>query len=170
MFNWLWKLIGKLAMSDRGIDWLERRAAANPYKSIRHQGSLYMKRGWIIKRRWNLPCVRLHWIMRPDIGRDMHSHPFNFRTIILRGWYIQEYPRNQYWPSQKNAISVAKMVPGMQAICRYGEFHRITQVSKGGCLTLFIMWGGKRHDWGFMTKDGYVQAKDYGAYGDTGVY
>lgn len=160
MFNWFWKLIGKLAMSDRGVAWLEKRAARNPYRDIVYKDGLYMKRGWIIKRRWNLPAVRLHWIRRADMDKFMHSHPFNFRTIILRGWYVQEYP-GKHWPDQKNSVNVVKMKPGMQAICKYGEFHKITQVSPHGCWTLFITWGGKRDDWGFMTDKGYVNWQDH---------
>jgi len=160
MFNRFWSLVASFAMSDRGFRWLHKRADKSHYTHILHMGKLYMWRGWVIKRWRNFPAVRLHRIMGPDLSRDMHSHPFNFRTIILRGWYIQEYP-GEHWPGQKNSINVVKMLPGMQSICKYGDFHRITQVSQGGCWTLFIMWGGKRHDWGFMTKNGFVHARDY---------
>lgn len=171
MFEWFWKIVGKWARSERGFAYLQKRANKNHYLHIVNRGKLYMWRGWIVKRRLNLPCVRLHHIMKPDEARSLHSHPFNFRTIILRGWYIQEVPL-RYWPKQKNDVRTFKMLPGMQASCYYNEggqtsnLHRITQVSKGGCWTLFIMWGGKRDDWGFMTKQGYVNYKDYSELGE----
>lgn len=168
MINWFWKLVGALATSERGFAWLQRLTDrdSRQYSNIWHKGALYMGRWWVLKRHWNLPSVRLHFIARPDLARNLHSHPFNFRTIILRGWYMQEIP-GKHWPSQKNDTRIVKMVQGMQATCYYNKggetsnFHRITQVSRNGCWTLFIMWGGKRHDWGFMTKAGYVPAAEY---------
>ena len=162
MFEWFWRMVGAWACSPRGFKWLCEYAikTKREYKPIYHGRTLYMGRFWVIRRRWNLPSVRLHWILKPDNARDLHSHPFHFRTIILRGWYMQEVP-GKYWPSQKNDTRLVKMRPGMQSTCGYGQFHRITQVSKGGCWTLFIMWGGKRKDWGFMTKNGYVPAAEY---------
>lgn len=166
MIKWFWKLIGELAFSERGFRWLVSRGIENPYSHIIHSNKVYMFRYWILGRNITSVRIRLHRIMKPDTARDMHSHPFNFRTIILRGWYVQELP-GRYWPSQKNDVRVVKMSAGDQARARYREggptsdFHRITQVSPGGCWTLFIMWGGKRHDWGFMTRKGYVPAADY---------
>lgn len=161
MFTWLWWIIGKIVTQDCVIEWLIKRAEANPYRDIVFQDGLYMKRGWIIKRYWNLPAIRLHHIRRADMDKWMHSHPFNFHTIILRGWYIQEWP-GDHWPDQKNSVNVARMQPGKQARCKYGDFHRITQVSRDGCLTLFFTWGGKKDNWGFMTDKGYVRWQDHG--------
>lgn len=161
MFGWFWRMVASWACSERGFEWLKHMSVNDPYKHILGTGGkLYMGRWWVLKRRFNLPSIRLHRIMVADSARDLHSHPFNFRTIILRGWYIQEVP-GKHWPRQLIDTRTMKMRQGMTAVCSYGDYHRITQVSKGGCWTLFIAWGGKRDDWGFMTKNGYVNFKDY---------
>lgn len=34
--------------------------------------------------------IRLHHILRPDADAVLHDHPFNWRTIVLRGFYVEE--------------------------------------------------------------------------------
>jgi hypothetical protein len=152
--NWMVKLIGWWATNVGGV-----------YCHIVQGHKVYMRRWWIIPRFRNYPCIRLHHIMLPDSGRDLHSHPFNFRTIILSGWYVQEVP-GQNWPLNFKSTRIIKCERGSTHACGYGQFHRITHVAPKGAWALFIMWGGKRDDWGFMTKRGIVNYKDYKDLGD----
>jgi len=103
----------------------------------------YMHRYWLAPYSWSLPfSIRIHHIKRPDADPFLHDHPWNWRTIVLRGWYIEED------------------VFGMTRVRRRGDtrgataetLHRISQVSHGGVWTLFIM-GRKRNKWGFMIGD-----------------
>lgn len=172
-----WKLIAWIVTRQFITNWLLRKAQARPYWHIAdatNPDDIYMYRWWLVKRddtgwwRWFVPegfCVRVHRIMRPDGDRHLHSHPFNFRTIILGGSYIEEVPD----PSIGVEIQAAFRIPfwaymrkrGYTGKCPYGGFHRIASVETGGALTLFIMWGGKRDDWGFMTETGYVPNQEY---------
>ena len=113
----------------------------------------------IIKTPWFAVC--LHWINGPDPEAHLHDHPVTFLSLILRGWYTEHreklisgvwvlsFPRHEYF----NFIRA-----------RWGDTHKITNVSPGGCLTLVFM-GPKRRDWGFHVWknniDNWVLWKDY---------
>lgn len=120
---------------------------------------IYMHRYWVWKRRpwWNF-CVRLHHINREDMDRNMHSHPFNYRTIILDGYYWEERPAIE----QSDLRRIPHLLMAGDTVANtIGSFHRITDVSYSGVWTLFFMWGGDKGDWGFLTPTGYVRAKEY---------
>ncbi len=102
MKNIVWKLVAKVVSQPRVAQWLY--AHSTPYFDLydRDTKKLYMHRVWvfngILDRRDatcsnrttpypRLPSVRIHRIMRPDLARDPHDHPWNARTIILKGWY-----------------------------------------------------------------------------------
>lgn len=155
-----WKFVAWLVTREIIFKFIVWWAQYFPYFDIYHDGKLYMRRWWVIPRLWNLPAIRLHHIVLPDTGRHLHSHPFNFRTIILRGGYSEEVPISP-WPEELRATVLRYRHKGDTTICGYGQFHRIRLVTYGGVWTLFITWGGKRNDWGFMTEEGYVQADVY---------
>lgn len=172
----VWRAIAWLATRPRIILWLMQRAQRTPYSRITSADGqhLYMGRWWLFnpygrdqdgeqgpaRFAW-LPSVRIHYICRADQDRDLHDHPWNARTIILRGWYEEE----RYAPPFDNdhvRQIMPKTVPGTagQLLTRrhrptgytgrllYGEYHRISEVSEGGVWTLFIT-GRKRGTWGF---------------------
>lgn len=101
----------------------------------------YMERYWIVPfTRWLPFSIRVHHILRPDGDLDLHDHPWNWRTIIMRGWYIEE-----------DVFGDRRARVAGDTTRRSAEtFHRITAVSEGGVWTLFIM-GRKSNRWGFMT-------------------
>jgi hypothetical protein len=117
----------------------------------------YMERRWLINRpitqqtSWfRLPFeVRVHWIKRPDADRDMHDHPWNWRTIVLAGWYVE-----------KTAQGTALRDAGSTAGRKFTDAHMITEVSPGGVWTLFIV-GPYRQKWGFHTPAGKVPYDKY---------
>jgi hypothetical protein len=107
-----------------------------------------MERGWLFNRhdrrpraRWRdwLPSVRIHHILRSDSDRHMHDHPWDARTIILRGFYTEK---------REGQFGLITRYEGQTATLKFGEFHRIVNVPAGGVWTLFISWKyqGK---WGF---------------------
>ena len=70
-------------------------------------GSLYMGRWWVVPpdtrrsqflrfiSRGRYETVRLHWINRGDEDRELHSHPFDYSTFILKGFYYEEKLEDQ---------------------------------------------------------------------------
>lgn len=146
------------------VNLLIRIARRRPYTPIMSADGeqMYMDRLWLFNpytkdakgnvapARWHwLPSIRLHHILVPDQDRDLHDHPWNARTLVLRGWYIEEREDGTY---------VRRA--GDTAAIRYEQFHRITQVSPGGVWTMFITWR-YRGTWGFKVGGAKVPYREY---------
>ena len=148
----LWNRFARwLAASPSLIGWLIARAQRHPYRDIDD----YMGRWWLVRpARWLPFSVRIHHIKRADKDRHTHNHPWNFRTIVLRGMYTEELLMpdggNRY---QLNAA-------GMTYRRGIGDYHRIASVAKGGVWTLFIM-GRKQTHWGFMVNGQHIYWREY---------
>ena len=103
--------------------------------------------------RWQwLPSIRVHHICLPDDDQHEHDHPWDARTILLRGWYLEER-RSHHLPARE-------MEAGMTATICAGDYHRITRVSEGGVYTLFFTWR-YIEDWGFNVDGQKVPWRQY---------
>ena len=158
----MWQLIARFLAQPAVADWLIRRAMRTPYDSLAigatHEGpqvfrlpddtKLWPGDYWYMRRFWLLRLgplqIRLHNILAEDPGRDPHDHPWPFRSVILRGWYLEQ-----------RGTRHARREAGQSYRLGRGEFHRIVQVADGGAWTLFITWGDRR-GWGFKRADGSV--------------
>lgn len=171
----LWKALAWVVSRKPIADWLIYRSWATPYFDL----SGYMERWWLFnayagqeeldeskrhdrKYKW-LPSIRIHHILRADLARDLHDHPWDARTIILKGWYIEDrleqfYHNNPEWPD----IDIIKYtkVRGDTATLKYGEYHTITKVSPGGVWTLFMTWDYKGM-WGFLVNGVKIPWREY---------
>jgi hypothetical protein len=152
-----WTLIARFLARPAVTDYLIRRAQRTPYSPIVKDGDLYMERFWLFnpypdsgqsgadRKPWRFPLsIRIHHIWLPDQDRDLHDHPWNARTVILRGWYREAKLREE----------------GDTATLKFGEYHRITDVSHDGVWTLFIT-GKYRGTWGFNVDGIKVQWRTY---------
>lgn len=151
MSDLLWRIVAFIASRPIVADRLIGRAMWTPYTHLHG----YMRRWWLFnpyKRvghiEW-LPSIRIHHILRTDFARHPHNHPWNARTIILKGWYDET--RDDGW-HQRNTGDTVRIL--------HSDFHRIENISHGGVWTLFFTWG-YQHDWGFRTDDGFVPHEDY---------
>lgn len=157
----LWSLIALFIAARPGlVDWIVRRAHKTPYFHL----DGYMDRWWLMPRcllapdengnlfprAWLPFSIRIHHIKRADDGRELHDHPFDYRTIILRGWY---------WEQDVFGETTVRITGATQA-SRAQTFHRIDRVSDGGVWTLFIM-GRRINSWGFMVGGRKVYWKNY---------
>lgn len=181
--NILWQIIARILSSHpRLVDWIIRRAQRTPYTHITSAdgSSVYMGRWWLFnpygrdandeqtpaRFPW-LPSVRIHHICRADQDRDLHDHPWNARTIVLRGWYREEWPFDKYTPPaeairfvDRRLLGIYKRNAGYTGRLLFGQYHRISEVSPGGVWTIFIT-GRKRGTWGFLVKDKKVPWRTY---------
>jgi hypothetical protein len=148
LINLFWRLVAKQLARPAVAAWLIARAQRTPY---------------------------LH-IMRHDEDRDLHDHPWNARTVILRGSYTEERlepagiadiakpgPLTLMWVEELDdlfKVSMKTRNPGDTARLNHGEYHRIDQISTGGVYTLFITskWRG---DWGFLVNGVKVPWRTY---------
>lgn len=138
-------------------------AAKTPY--IHLEG--YMERSWLAnpfprsaaeaalgEHRDDRPSLRVHHILREDLDRVPHDHPWQARTIILRGWYREL----RLMPNGSEQEFLRQ--PGDTAPLEFGEFHRIIEVSPGGVWTLFVTWK-YQGTWGFLVDGKKVPYKTY---------
>jgi len=146
-----WRIVAFVVSRPAVSAWIVRRAQRTPYFHL--EG--YMRRWWVFNpyandtsiddalrgraKAWPwLPSIRVHHIQREDLAAHPHDHPWNARTILLDGWYIER--REQQAPRVLRA--------GDTAAIAFGEYHHIERVSESGVWTLFFTWqyGGT---WGF---------------------
>lgn len=180
MINLFWRLVAKLLARPAVAAWLIARAQRTPYLHIMSADgqTMYKGRWWLFNpysRDTHKPALwwcpwsfRIHHIMRPDEDRDLHDHPWNARTIILRGWYTEQRlvkVAEQLLASLGYSTSdqVTEFIDrrtGHTARLNHGEYHRIDQISPGGVYTLFITskWRG---DWGFLVNGVKVPWRTY---------
>lgn len=148
-----WQLLALIASQPGIADALIDRASFTPYEHL--EG--YMRRWWLFNRFDQgdgppfpeLPSVRVHHILRRDLDRHPHNHPWNARTIILRGWYREERDDGEHLRKAGDTVEI-----------RADTFHRIVEVSEGGVWTLFIT-GPKLRSWGFRTEGSVVPWREY---------
>lgn len=160
MSELIWRIIARICATRRVSFWLMWRSMATPYVHL--EG--YMRRWWLFNPyrgnlqggyqppRWPwLPSIRVHHITRADKEPHLHNHPWDARSIILRGWYMEE---------REGRHGLDMHMSGETVRLRPGDFHRITSVSTGGVVTLFITWR-KQQSWGFKVDGKTVPWRDY---------
>lgn len=159
------------------LRWLERTGRCFVIRD--KDGSVYLKRYYIFfnGKKDNLEegpkqfsfNVFLHHIVRSDNDRELHDHPWNFTSIILKGGYWEETffsfrndkPKdrivNTDYPSTKKKWIGPSSINSKKAT----DFHRLEMGDKAnGTWTLFFR-GKKQRKWGFWTKDGWVDFETY---------
>lgn len=103
--------------------------------------------------RYSTPKTRfgtlmIHVFHRSD-APDLHSHPWNFVSIILWRGYIEETPHGK-----------RRKYPGMILIRPADTIHRVELIDGKPAITL--VWHGNRiREWGFFTSQGWQNWKDY---------
>lgn len=165
--NFICGVIAKILAIPRVADWLIDQAMKTPYYPIVKDGETYMERFWLFnpyesidgqqmgsRIKWFPWNIRIHWIRLPDQDRHLHDHPWNARTFILKGGYVE----------QRIADSILGRVirrkTGDTASLKFGEYHRITSIDVGGVWTLFVS-GPYRGTWGFLVGGVKVQWRTY---------
>lgn len=176
-----WRLLAWIVSQPRIAAWLIARSKRTPYYPItsRDGSDLYMDRHWIfnpygksdegktLPPRWQwLPSIRVHHILRADDDGALHDHPWNARTILLRGWYEEERPCDIFSPGHRIRLvsrdGEGRWTEPMRELHRravgdttrvlFNSYHRISEVSPGGVYTLWFTWK-YQGTWGFL-KDG----------------
>lgn len=163
----VWKAIAWVVSRPRVFNWLRRRAMRTPYTHIvsRDGSTEYMRRFWLFnpygKRedggtapaRWAwLPSIRLHHILRADDDPHLHDHPWNARTIILQGVYLEQLDDLQHVMRFRTKGYTGRLL--------FGQYHRIHWLEEGGVWTLFFTWK-YRGTWGFRVNGEKVPYYQY---------
>ncbi len=182
----IWNRLARLLAKPAIANWLIRRAMKTPYLHLpTNDNPSYMARYWLFnpydrvtnKPRWFF-CpwsIRIHHIKREDFDRDLHDHPWNARTIILKGWYTEKRlldPTDPFVMTMIDSLPKDLLVgayqatevklrrPGDTAKLGFGEYHTITDVDVDGAWTLFIS-GPWRGVWGFLVNGVKIPWREY---------
>lgn len=183
----MWKLIARILAVPAIANRLIAYSMKTPYLHLpSNEDPSYMARYWVFnpydrvtnkpRFRWCPWSIRVHHIKRADFERHMHDHPWNARTIILSGGYVEERmaagaqrerildecqaPTDQMDPAKIEAYYRLTRLPGATAKLGFGQYHRITHVMPEGAWTLFISgpWQGV---WGFLVDGVKVEWREY---------
>lgn len=161
-----WKVLARAVAHPRVANWLIRRSQRTPYMHLHG----YMRRFWLfngydhetrVKRFPRLPSIRIHHILREDRAAHLHSHPWDARTIILDGWYIER--RRDVDLTAEFGFDVDVMhhrQPGDTAALTPTDLHHIASVSDGGVWTMFITWADVG-SWGFQVDGKIIDRREY---------
>lgn len=175
------RLFGAAISSRLGSKLLMAYAFRTPHRHLRDlDGELYMGRwrvvdedtfgGWLLEKLTGFASVRLHRIMRPDNDRDLHNHPFYYRSFIVKGHYSEEFAEPGFCGDTSSystcdghvssPLSYRFVHKGQTVTGGIDKFHRIDDVSVGGVWTLFCMTrnGG---EWGFNVAGKFVNSTRY---------
>lgn len=128
MFNWLLKRLPSFTIEN---------AAGQPY----------LRRYYLLKTK--RLGIYIHEILRSDEDRDLHDHPWNFLSIVLRHGYIELFPNGEY----------KCRFPRSWVFHRAEDAHKVELYEKPAWTLVFV--GRKRREWGFHTSDGWVHWQDY---------
>lgn len=113
---------------------------------------LYLRRLRIIQTPWF--GVYLHEMYAPDGDRDLHDHPWNFYTFILKGGYAERMREDGKLPKFHDQTFLWPRWSG-HAVSK-NNAHRITNLLKVPTYTLVFV-GRRTREWGFWrdVEDGY---------------
>lgn len=95
--------------------------------------------------------IRIHHILSEDKTPFLHNHPFNFISIILKGYYIEQLLVG-------DKIKTIKHTRGSIIIRSHKQFHRISECIN--CTTLFFTWK-KDIKWRLKNSDQIIKPKDW---------
>ena len=158
----MYRLIAKIVSSPKVFNYLLKRAKKTPYTHIygAEDKALYMERYWLFnpyphsgarsRFSWFPLSIRIHKIVKPDDDRHLHDHPWNARTFILKGWYVEK--RQDGYNRTRSEGDTSRL--------NFEEYHRISHVHPEGVYTLFVT-GRYRGTWGFLVNGVKVNYKKY---------
>lgn len=121
-------------------------------------GFIYMVRIWLSWPERNDRSGRLesgdslllHWLVRGDGVRDLHDHPWGFRSLMIGGFYVERSLLNEW--HQDGRLCEMKVEPFNTVERHASDRHAIVRVSQGGAFTL-VRTGPRTGEWGFYRQD-----------------
>lgn len=109
-----------------------------------------LKRRRLIRTPWF--GIFLHTHERPDGDRDLHDHPWNFVTIILRGGYVESHAVINTFGDNIGPSRIRTWRLGSVHRMKFvRDAHRINSIRPGTLSLVFV--GRTMRDWGFFAED-----------------
>jgi hypothetical protein len=119
----------------------------------------YIERLDLIRTPWFE--IKIHFMQGPDPERDPHDHPWPFLSLVLRGSYIEHRHHRWGWSLSGfwDHFYTERHHRWYNWMPYPEQAHRITACAPG-TITL-VLTGGRRREWGFHTRDGWVPWQEY---------
>jgi len=117
-------------------------------------GELHFRRWRIIETPWF--SIYVHGIYKADEDKHMHDHPWNYTSIVLRGFFSERIPD----PNRPNREECLVLGPSKIVRRKAEQFHKIEQLHSPTVYTLFFT-GRRRREWGYRTEHGWIDHKTY---------
>lgn len=114
---------------------------------ISQAGVLHFQRWRIFYTSWF--ALYIHRIYQADRDDHLHSHPWNFVSLILSGGYDELTDERRWYPA------------GSFIYHKHSDFHKIIELDKP-TTTLVFTWG-KRKPWGFLVDGSIIDNDSYRA-------
>ena len=118
-------------------------------------GEPYLERYYLLfrERTWFPFNIFLHKFLTSDPS-DLHDHPWNYCTFILKGGYFE------WKPEPDGRVLREWFTRGHFRYSKYTDKHRIELQEGLDTWTLFIPFR-QRHRWGFYPEGKFVDAEEY---------
>jgi len=142
-----------------GNQWNQRYGINTTMTLKDSDGDVYLFRRRLIQTPW--AAIYLHDIEKGDEQPEMHSHPFPFASLILRGGYAEDTARPVCALHQGPITRVAHLAGDWNVFPRGTvKIHTIVAVLPG---TRTLVFAGRRRDsWGwFVEGRGLVHWKTF---------
>lgn len=110
-------------------------------------GVIHFQRYHLFSTPW-FHCY-LHKIYQPDQDLHLHSHPWRFWGIILKGGYVE-----------KTAQGLKTRKVGSWGGGNEKYFHKIDSLLSPCSISLFFT-GRKTYPWGYHTAEGFIDHESY---------
>jgi hypothetical protein len=110
-------------------------------------GKIHFRRWELLKTPWF--SIWIHGIYAADEDLHLHNHPWNFKSIVLKGSYIEKTEKGFIWQA-----------PGKFNSRNGNDFHKIYRLLKPSVYTLFIVSPVKR-EWGYKVDGEFIQHEEY---------
>jgi hypothetical protein len=100
-------------------------------------------------------AARIHEILRSDLGREPHDHPWWYLTVILKVGYWEER-----YDAAGKLVSTKWHGPGSVLFRRANSWHKLI-VPEGQVATTLFITGSKSQSWGFNVEGKKVPYHEY---------
>ena len=110
-------------------------------------GKLHFRRWELLKTPWF--SIWIHGIYAADEDKHLHNHPWDFKSIVLKGAYIE-----------KTEKGIVRQTPGKFNSRNGNDFHKILRLVTPVVYTLFIVTPVKR-EWGYLVDGQFIQHEEY---------
>lgn len=126
--------------------WADEFMASRPPDFV--IGDNYLRRWWVIPRNKE-QNIYLHEILHSDDDRAMHDHPWENRTYVIRGGYLEHTPHGVY--ERRAGETIVRPATAL---------HRLEVLPGVPAITLFFT-GPVVREWGFACPQGWRRWQDF---------